>query len=78
MPYDPTYPYFLMFVYIATISKTLEPVGSIQSQLTFRLGWNFTYKKVSDHVTNDLKASQLTSYDHPLILKLITLQNCIS
>ena len=46
-----------MFTYTATISKKLAPAGLIPSQVTSRLGWNFTY---NDCATNELKASQLT------------------
>ena len=55
-----------MFTYSATISKNLVPVGLIPSQLTSRLGWNFTYNDVSDQASNELKVSQLTSFEFAL------------
>ena len=55
-----------MFTYNATIPETLAPAGLIPSQLTSRPGWNFTYNNISDRATSDLKASQLTSCNHPL------------
>ena len=60
-----------MFTYTATISKNLAPVGLILSQLTSRPGWNFAYNDVSDYATNELKASQLTSFNHPLRVKTL-------
>ena len=57
-----------MFTYTATISQNLAPAGLIPSQLTFRSGWNISYNDVSDRVTNELKANQLTSCNHPLTL----------
>ena len=54
-----------MSTYNATIPGTLAPAGLTPSQLTSRPGWNFTYN-VSDRATSDLKASQLTSCNHPL------------
>ena len=59
------YPYLLMFTYTATISKNLATAGLIPSQLTSRPDWNFTYNNVSDRASNELKASQLTSCNHP-------------
>ena len=55
-----------MFIYTATISKNLAPAGLIPSQLISRLDWNFTYNNVSDRATHELKARQLTLYNHPL------------
>ena len=55
-----------MFTYTTTISRTLAPAGLILSQLTSRLEWNFTYNKVSDRATTELKASQPTSCNHRL------------
>ena len=66
LPLACLYPYLLMFVYTATISKNLGPTGLLPNQLTSRLGWNFTYNNVSDRSTNELEASQLTSCNHPL------------
>ena len=60
------YPYLLMFTYTATISKILAPAELIPSQLTSRAGWNSTCINVSDRATSELKASQLTSCNHPL------------
>ena len=55
-----------MFPYTATVSKNLAPAELILSQLTSRPVWNFTNNKVSDRATNEPKASQLTSCNHPL------------
>ena len=55
-----------MFIYTATISKTLAPAGLIPSQLTSRSTWNFT---LHDHVITPLINPITTTVFRPRITK---------